>query len=75
MKKSEVKFRSYISIGWGVLVLFLLIGMMLGRQEAIYGMIIAAECWVVLRIIREALDSVNLLRAINNDKHTNDESE
>ena len=62
--KAEIKFRAYVCCGWGLVVLFAMMGVILGRPQGVFIGVIAAVMWVLNRIIREALDSLRLLRGM-----------
>jgi len=62
--KAEVKFRAFVACGWGLVVLFAMMGVLLGRPAGVYIGIIAAVMWVLNRITREAFDALRLLRGI-----------
>lgn len=62
--RAEIKFRAFVACGWGLLVLFAMMGVILGRPQGMYIGIIAAVMWVLNRIIREALDALRLLRGM-----------
>ena len=64
MTPAEAKFRCYVACGWGLVVAFAMVGVLLGRQAGVYIAVIAAVMWVLNRIIREASDSLRLLGAI-----------
>lgn len=61
---ATLKFRSYVAIGWGLVILFAMMGVMLGRPQGVYIALIASVMWVQIRIVREALDGLMLLRGI-----------
>ena len=62
--KTELKFRAYVACGWGLVVLFALMGVILGRPAGVIIGCIAAVMWVLNRIIREAFDGLRMLRGI-----------
>lgn len=62
--KAEIKFRAFVACGWGLVVLFAMMGVILGRPAGVYIGIIAAVMWVLNRIVREAFDALRLLRGI-----------
>lgn len=62
--KAEIKFRAFVACGWGLVVLFAMMGVILGRPAGVYIGTIAAVMWVLNRIIREAFDSLRLLRGM-----------
>lgn len=62
--EAELKFRAYVSIGWGLLILFAMMGVIMGKPLGIYVGIIGSVIWVMNRIIRETFDSLRLLRAL-----------
>lgn len=62
--RAILKFRAYVAIGWGLLVLFAMMGVMLGRPQGVVIGVIVSVMWVQLRIVREALDSIALLRGL-----------
>lgn len=63
---ANLKLRCYLAIGWGLLVVFAIIGTLTGRIDAaaIVG-IITAVMWVMMRIIQDAVDAVIALRELN----------
>ncbi len=62
--KAEIKFRAFVACCWGLVVLFAMMGVILGKPAAIYIGVIAAVMWVLNRIIREAFDGLRMLRGI-----------
>jgi len=59
------KFHAWTSVGWGLIVVFLVLGAMSGRaQVAAGGAVIMTVMWTLIKIGREALDAVIVLRAI-----------
>lgn len=62
--KAELKFRAYVACGWGLLVLFAMMGVMLGRPAGAVMAMIVAVMWVLLRITREAFDALRMLRGM-----------
>lgn len=62
--KAEIKFRALVSCGWGLIVLFAMMGVILGRPAGMYIGIITAVMWVLNRIAREAFDALRLLRGM-----------
>lgn len=61
---AEVKFRAYVAIGWGLLILFAMMGVIMGKPLGVYIGVIGSVMWVMNRIIREAIDSLRFLRAL-----------
>lgn len=60
----EIKLRAYVACGWVLIVLFAMVGVILGRPAGVYVGLIAAVMWVLNRIIREAFDALRLLQGI-----------
>lgn len=60
--EAELKFRAWIACGWGLVILFAMMGVILGNPKGVLIGIIAAVMWVLSRIIREAFDALRLLR-------------
>lgn len=60
----EIKFRAYVACGWGLLVLFALMGVVLGRPQGMIIGVIAAVMWVLNRMVREAFDGLRMLRGM-----------
>ncbi len=62
---ATLRFHAYVSIGWGLIVMFLVIGGMAGHSYAAAGgALIVSVMWTLLRIGREALISLVLLRTL-----------
>lgn len=62
--RTELKFRAFVACGWGLLVLFAMMGVLLGNPKGVIIGVITAVMWVLLRITREAFDSLRMLRAM-----------
>jgi hypothetical protein len=62
--KLELKFRAYVACGWGLMVLFAMMGVILGRPQGAVMAAIIAVTWVILRIVHEAFDSLRMLRGM-----------
>lgn len=60
--EAELKFRAWVACGWGLVILFAMMGVILGNPKGVLIGIIAAVMWVLNRIIREAFDALRLLR-------------
>lgn len=60
MKNSKI--RSIIAIAWGFIVMFALLGALLGKEQATWIGLIAGVMWVLNRIIIEAFDAMQFLR-------------
>jgi hypothetical protein len=58
------KLPLYTRLAWGAIVLFALMGVMLGKPAGTYVGIIAAVMWVLCRIIDEARASLTALSMI-----------
>lgn len=56
-----------VRIIWGLLVFFMIIGGVLGKEMAVAGCVIVAVAWTLNRMIREALEAVDELRNKDND--------
>lgn len=65
--KAELKFRAFVACGWGLIVMFAMMGVILGNPKGMVIAIIASVMWVQIRIIREAFDALRLLRALKAD--------
>jgi hypothetical protein len=61
---SSVKLSCYINIVWGVLVGFCVIGILLGKHQAIVMAIITCLGWTMLKIVKEAAASIEILSEI-----------
>ena len=69
--KTQLKIRAYVACGWGLIVLFAMMGVVLGKQAGMYVGVIGAVMWVLNRIIREAFDALSLLRGLKVEKDGN----
>lgn len=61
MLSNEIKIRCYIACAWGILVMFAFTGVLMSKPAAPYATLIIATTWVLSRIVREAIDCINLL--------------
>ncbi len=58
----RTKVSLYISVGWGILALFLMVGLFVNKDAAVLGMMIAGVVWVQLEIISRAAASLTILQ-------------
>lgn len=58
----ELKLRAYIACVWGAIILFAMVGTVLGKPAGTMVALIAALMWVELRILGEALAGLHVLR-------------
>ena len=66
----------FVSVGWGLLILFGLIGIVFAKPMAPYVIMISACVWVSMKIMREALSSlqaIRILRKLTADPENTDE--
>lgn len=60
-----VKIKAYVTILWGVIVMFALCGAIMKHAAAPYVLAITCVSWVGLRILEEAYSAWVTLKAIN----------
>lgn len=65
--RTELKIRAYTACGWGLIVMFAMMGVIMGHVAGVTIGIIAAVMWVINRIMREAIDSLRLLRGMRQE--------
>lgn len=60
---ARMKIDAYITIGWGLAVLFLMVGSCAGhREQAVAGMIMVTLIWVMCEITSRAIAAWNILK-------------
>lgn len=57
-----VRLALYIRVGWGLIVLFGLCGMLVGKAAALTVLLVSASVWTITRIVIEAADALMALR-------------
>lgn len=60
----NAKVSLYAAIGWGLLVIFSLLGALLGKPAAPYVLCISVIIWAAMRIVKEAFAAIYVLRVI-----------
>ncbi len=58
-----LKYRSYVAIGWGLVVIVCLMAVFRGNTHGVDAAMITVVMWELTRIVREALDGLMFLRA------------
>lgn len=56
------KISLYATVGWGIVALFLMVGICVNREMAIAGMMLVGTVWVQFEIISRASTSFTILR-------------
>lgn len=59
---TRVKLSLYINMGWGLLALFLMVGLFVNREAAVMGMMLLAVVWVQLELLARGLASWQALK-------------
>jgi hypothetical protein len=67
------KVSLYIRMVYGLLSVFIVVGFMAGKQQAVFFAIILTVCYTLMRIIDEALTSWQILRAAKLLEKSSDE--
>lgn len=60
----QTKISLYTSVAWGIICLFFLIGIVSGKDNAAYGIIILCLSWTVSEIVKNMFLSLRLLKLI-----------
>lgn len=59
------KIPLYVRVGWGMVILFAMVGNFIGKREAaVHIVVVAAAMWVALRILSEAQEALAILKEI-----------
>ncbi len=59
-----LKFKAYVAIAWGLIVAFIIVGGMMGKQVAPIAAALVAVMWTMLRILHEAFDAYDVLKVV-----------
>lgn len=59
---ARTKISLYITVGWGILALFLMVGLFVNKDAAVLGMMISGVVWVQLEIVSRAAASLAVLQ-------------
>lgn len=62
VKDIDEKVAYYAAIGWGLIVAFGMVGVLMGKIEGAYIAIVASFMWTQVRIITEAINAVKSLK-------------
>lgn len=66
--KQMLKARAWMDIVWGLLMVFVIIGGVMGKTLALQLGIIIAVGWVWTRIVRGATDAIGTLRKLREEE-------
>jgi hypothetical protein len=58
----RTKISLYITVGWGLVALFLMVGLFVNRDAAVLGMLMVAAVWVQLELLSRAGASLTILK-------------
>lgn len=61
----SLKVSLYADIGWGIILAFLAIGVLLGKEAAVIGVFILCTVWTSLKVAKHAGDAPTTLRIVN----------
>lgn len=72
-----MKFRAYIALGWGAVIMFAFLGVFTGHQQGVYVAVVTSVMWMLFRIVREGIDALLFLKVVKSaekkDADTDDE--
>ncbi len=64
MMVTRMKVALYINMGWGLLALFLMVGLFVNKEAAVMGMMMMSVVWVQLELLSRGLASWQTLRGL-----------
>ena len=61
---TRMKLALYINMGWGLVALFLMVGLFVNKEAAVMGMMLLAVVWVQLELLARGLSSWQALKGL-----------